>query len=218
MLGKNLKIKLIDPKKAIKIQVAFAWRDSLQDMSYWLKNDLVDALIFGGKFGITGITQTPFFQFISSPEGLGQLGIEPIEIRNLLIAYQNSFDIQISNNKIVFKFGDIAKLIAGTPHPASGTGNLTIKSWMQWIVQKYNVRGYGYVKKSDLPRGLHRRIRVKSVPSGLMIRRGNFGSSGSWKVPDQYRNYAQDWFASNVNAIEKAIIDQIIVFLNMRLS
>jgi hypothetical protein len=84
-------------------------------------------MVFGG-FGIQGISQTAFYRFISSADGLSQLGIPATEPPKLLKAYEKTFKVSLNNTMFVMRFGDVAALKMGTPHPAAGTGNLRIGS------------------------------------------------------------------------------------------
>jgi len=173
-------------------------------------------MIYGG-LGIQGISQTTFYRFISSPEGLSELGIESSEPPRLLDAYRDSFKVSRNNKIIMLKFGDVARLKLGTPHPASGTGFLQIDSWMEWILDGVNV-GSGYVPRTKLPRNAQKRIRINSAPGGLMLPRGVFGSTGSWRFPTSLNDYDMDWFKTNIAAIESAITDAITLFLTRKLT
>jgi hypothetical protein len=180
-----------------------------------MSTDLINAMVHGG-FGIQGIEDTQFYRFISSPDGLSELGIEKSEPPRLLDAYKTSFKVSRNNRMLVLKFGDTARLKLGTPHPATGTGFLQITSWMEWILDGTNV-GSGYVPRAKLPSKTQKSIRVRSSPGGLMLPRGVFGSTGLWRFPANLRDYDREWLANNVGKIQDAIINQMAVLLTGRL-
>jgi hypothetical protein len=94
------------------------WALALQDLKKWAAKDLVRAMTFGGM-GIQGIAQTPFYRYISSEEGLSQLGIQKADPPRLLEAYEKTFKVSANNTMMLIKFGDIAELKTHTPHPRS---------------------------------------------------------------------------------------------------
>lgn len=215
-MANGWRLDLVRPVDAVVLAVNQAWAGALQDLEKWMRSDLIDALIFGG-FGIQGIAQTPFYLFISSPDGLSELGIEKSEPLNLLDAYKSSFSISRNNKILILQFGDTARLKMGTAHPASGTGHLQISSWMEWILDGVNV-GSGYVPRGKLPKNTQKSIRISSAPGGLMLPRGVFGSSGMWKFPSNLRDYDRTWVAANSGKIQDAIVSQMAAFLSKRLS
>jgi len=215
-VARGWELKLSQPNKAIELAVGKAWGEALKDLSSWMQKDLVRAMVRGG-LGIQGIEQTNFYRFVSSPEGLSQLGIEKSQPPKLLDAYERTFKVTVSNKEITLRFGDAAKLKLATPHPAAGTGHLNIRSWLEWVVDDVRV-GSGFVPREDLPEQSRKRIRVKTAPGGLMLPRGSFGSSGLWRFPDRLKDYERDWLNSNLSKIQKAIEDQMTVFLSRRLS
>lgn len=206
------RLKLINPHTAIVTAVYMGWKNALVDLESWMHRDLVTSLVYGGH-GIQGITDTPFFHFISSPRGMAELGISILDIAKLTNAYESTFSTSKSYTYITFKFGDVAKLKLFTPHPRANQGNLHISSWLEWVVDGIPVNDAGFVPKTALPNA----VRKFSLNGGLMLPKGKFGSTGTWSFPSQFRNYAEDWFAQNVSKIEKAIVNQMIVFLNQRL-
>jgi hypothetical protein len=136
-----------------------------------MSKDLVRALTFGGH-GIQGIAQTDFYRFISSPDGLSQLGIESTEPPRLLEAYEKSgFKVSKNRSTLLLQFGRVAQLKLATPHPAAGTGHLHIESWLEWIVDKKSVDS-GYVPRSAIPKQTQKSIRLGSPLGGLMLSRG----------------------------------------------
>jgi hypothetical protein len=214
----NWTIKLIRPKIAINKVVFPAWEMALGDLESWMKRDLVKSMVFGGD-GIQGIAQTPFYKFIISPDGLSQLGIEKTEPPKLLKAYERSaFSVKRSKRVISLKFGNVARLKSATPHPASGQGQLKVSSWLEWILDGDQVIGRGFVARKDIPKTTQDKIRLGPPIGGLMLSRGAFNkSTGSWRFPQQFANYEDEWLAKNVVKIQQAIIKQMIKFFQVRL-
>jgi hypothetical protein len=169
-------------------------------------------MVYGGQ-GIQGIAETPFYRFISSPDGLSQLGIEKTEPPKLLQAYERTIKVIRSGRTVKIRFGDMALLKMATPHPASGTGNLQVESWLEWIFDGTTVER-GFVPRARLPKGAQKSIRVGTSPGGLMLPRGSFGSAGVWRFPQQLADFERVWFQTNIDKIQKLIQKQIIVFLN----
>jgi hypothetical protein len=218
MLAKSQwKLQLINPKVVIKIAVFNAWMLALKDLASWIESTLVPNLIYGGG-GIVGIAQTPFYMFISSADGLSQLGIDASQPPKLLEAYRRSFRTAISGTTLKFTFGDKAVLKMGTPHPASGTGKLKIESWMEWIIDKKTVNKRGYVPRSKLTDKAQKYIRLQDPLGGLMLPRGAFRSLGFWRFPISLLNYEQDWLNTNIKAISDSIEQKMAAFLTARLT
>lgn len=215
-MARPWKLKLIRPKDKIEASVREAWALALGDLQKWMSKDLVRAMVFGGH-GIQGIAQTDFYRFISSPDGLSQLGIEATEPPRLLQAYERkAFKVVRNRNTLMFLFGDVAQLKMATPHPANGTGNLHLESWLEWIIDQKTVDS-GFVPRSRIPGGAQNAIRLGQPLGGLMLPRGVFGSTGQWRFPAQHINYDVKWLEANIKKIEKAIIDQAVRFLQARL-
>jgi len=215
-VARNWQARLIRPTDVISIAVGKAWGLALKDLSAWMSKELVNALVDGG-LGIEGISQTQFYRFISSPDGLSQLGIERNQPPKLLAAYRGTFKAGHNNKMIWLRFGDTARLKMGTPHPAAGTGHLQIESWMEWIVDDDPVHS-GFVPRSRLPKDAQGRIRISSGPGGLMLPAGVFGSSGLWRFPGVLRDYEVKWLKDNIKKIQTAITNQMVIFLTRRLS
>jgi hypothetical protein len=215
-VAQRWQLKLIRPKDKIKTSVFNAWSLALDDLNQWMSNDLVRALTYGG-LGIQGIAETPFYRYISSPNGLSQLGINATEPPRLLEAYEKfAFKVIKNRTTIFLQFGDVAKLKLATPHPASGTGNLHLDSWLEWIIDQETVDS-GFVPRSRIPGGAQKAIRLSSPLGGLMVPRGIFGSTGEWHFNKRYVNYDVSWLKQNIQHIEKAILKQAILFLQARL-
>ena len=208
------KLRLISPSKAIKTRLNKAGNLALFDLAKWAKTDFARALVHGG-FGIQGIADTAFYRFISSPEGLSQLGIPATEPPRLLQAYEKTIKAKRSNGIFSLAFGNVAALKMATPHPAAGTGNLHIQSWLEWIVDNKTVDS-GFVARNELPKQTQKRIRLGSPLGGLMLPQGIMGSSGLWRFPDQLRSYEQNWLRSNVKRIETVLLEKMIEFLAIR--
>lgn len=215
-MPKGWKLKLINPAKAVEVAVNKAWVLALKDLENWMEKDLVNALVHGG-FNIEGIGQTDFYKYISSPEGLSELGIEKSDPPKLLNAYKRTFKVAKNNRTLMFKFGDTARLKVATPHPYAGVKNLHVASWLEFIVDGVKAQS-GFVPRAKLPKNAEKHIRVKSAPGGLMLPTGKYGSSGKWRFPAKYTNYEEKWFQANAAKIEKAIQEAIAMFLTRRLS
>ena len=216
MPGKKWRAKLIRPKQTIKLSAFKGWERAAKDLEAWLEKDLVQAMVYGG-FGIQGIAQTAFYKWITSPDGLSQLGIEPSEPPKLLAAYEKTIKVTRSGRVIKIKFGDLAKLKLATPHPASGTGNLNVESWLEWAIEDKKVES-GFVPREKLPRGgIQKRIRLQGAPGGLMLPKGRFGSKGSWQFPKRYADFEEKWFKRNVVKIREAVQRKALFFLKKNL-
>jgi hypothetical protein len=177
---------------------------------------LIPAMVHGG-LGIQGIEQTDFYRFISSADGLSQLGIDASNPPKLLEAYKNSaFSIEKSNRFIALRFGDVAVLKAATPHPASGTGQLRVASWLEWIIDEKREPA-GFVPRENLPASAHRSIRLNNPLGGLMLSRGKFGSTGMWRFPSHLMDYEEKWFGDNITAIQTAIVKETIRIFTSKL-
>lgn len=179
----------------------------------WIRTRLLRAMVFGdSSLQIQGIAQTQFFLFVISTQGLSELGITIADASKLLKAYQDSFRVSVRGSRLEFKFGDHAKLISATPHPFAGTGNLQIKSWMEWVISTSGgppkkVRGRGFVPRAALDPNAGKQIRV--TPGGLMLPRGVAGSKGAWQFPPKLQNYQEKWLRRNAVPIKEAIEDKI---------
>lgn len=210
------KLKLINPKDAVVKAVNEGWAFALKDIEDWMESDLTNALINGG-FGIQGIRDTAFYNFITSPDGLSQLGIEKGDAHKLLEAYRKSIKVSRNNRLVTLKFGDHARLRLSTPHPYAGIKHLHVQSWMEFVLDGVKAQS-GFVPRAKLPESSQKHIRVKSAPGGLMLPQGKSGSSGSWQFPAKLLNYDSDWLKRNAAKIEKAIQQAAIRFLTKRVS
>ncbi len=186
-------------------------------MESWIQKSLVPAMTDGG-LGLKGISDTPFYKFITSNDGLSQLGIPPTEPSRLLNAYKGrAFSVDVGKSFVRLQFGNIAVLKLETPHPSSGSGKLTVSSWMEWILDKKDVTDAGFVSRSNLPAGLQQYPRLQSPLGGLMLRRGRFGSSGLWRFPASLIDYEVDWLMLNKAKIEDLMISQVTKLLQKEL-
>lgn len=186
----------------------------LGDLDNWLESELPRILVFGGE-GIQGIAQTDFYNFISSDEGLSELGIESSEPPKLLEAYLVSIKVERHGLGLAVRFGDLAILKLMTPHPAAGTGNLHIESWLEWVVDGIPADA-GYVPRSRLSESATKSIRITSAPGGLMLPRGALGSTGIWRFPHKYMDYEKRWLSDNIVAIQGLLMKQLSRFLSKR--
>ena len=214
-------VKLINPEDAVREIVFKIWSGVMSDMQRWMRKELVPALVYGsasdkGNMGLQGIANTPFYAYITSPDGLSQLGIEIVDAIKLLRAYESTIQVVHNNKMVVLKFGDMAQIKLATPHPEAKDRSLGIQSWLEWIVDGVPVPDAGFVPRSNLPTDAQKKIRVKSSPGGLMLPKGKFGSTGTWKFPQQFANYDRDWLAANAASIERIIVDQATVFFTKR--
>jgi hypothetical protein len=177
-----------------------------------MSKDLVKAMVRGG-FGIQGIKDTEFFKFISSPDGLSQLGIPSTEPPKLLKAYETTaFNVKRSGDSLKLEFGNVAALKAATKHPAAGTGHLTISSWMEWVFDKKTVAA-GFVPRKKILGG-QKSIRLGSPLGGLMLPRGALGSSGLWRFPEALVNYENKWIVQNSSKIQKGIDNKVVELMS----
>ena len=203
------KLTLKTPKIKVEKHVRVAWNATSVSLEVWMRTKLIQAMVHGGM-GIQGIAQTPFYRFITSDEGLSQLGIEATEPPKLLKAYETSaFKVIKKGRSLSLQFGDVAALKLATEHPAAGTGNLRIKSWMEWVFDGVTV-GEGFVPRRRLPDKAQGAIRLGGSLGGLMLPRGAFQSKGLWKFPDALIGYEDDWFRKNISPIQKAILNEAI--------
>jgi len=212
-------VKLLRTVSAIKGPLANAFRLVLLEFNIWLAKDLKRALIYGG-LGIEGITQTSFYQWLTSEDGLSQLGIPADEPPKLLAAYDKTFRVDTRGFTTKFDFGNVYNLLQATPHPANGTGQLKIKSWMSWVIDGKVVPNYGYVPRNKLPnsRKLRQHIRLNDPLGGLMLRANKFGSTGHWALPAVVTTYADQWFISNQAKIEAAMQTKLEEIFTRRLA
>lgn len=200
-------IKLIKPISALNVYASDAWTRSMPELSKWMASELLPSLVYGGN-GITGIAQTDFYKFITSPRGLSELGIEASEPPKLLQAYASTaFKIRTHKSHMVLEFGNYAKLKAATPHPADGTGHLHIDSWLEWVDGLEVKRGF--VPRSDLANTkAEKSIRLGKPLGGLMLPRRAYRSTGLWRFPAQLRNYETQWFNQNIQRIENLLAEK----------
>lgn len=215
-MARKWQARLINPNREIEVKLNRAINFVLKDLDDWIKSDLVHALIYGG-FGIQGLVDTMFYSFITSPEGLSELGIGPSEPPKLLEAYKRTIQVDRQGLQLQVRFGDVAMLKLMTPHPAAGIGNLKIESWLEWILEGVTV-GRGYVPRDRLPSRPQASIRLDSPLGGLMLPRGAFGSAGAWRFPQRFANYEVDWLQNNVSQIQQAITTKMVELIGQRIN
>lgn len=216
-------VKLINPKDAVEAVFLRIWAKVMVDMAKWIKKSLVPALAYGsaapnGNLGLIGIADTPFYAYVSSPQGLSELGINLVDAIKLLRAYESSMHVSSSNSTVFLRFGNEAELKLATKHPAASNGNLGITSWMEWVLDGKQVTNAGFVPRSNLPTSAHSSIRVTSAPGGLMLPPGTFGSTGAWKFPDSFVNYDREWISANAAILEQVVVEQAAIFFTKRAS
>ena len=163
-----------------------------------------------GGLGIQGIAQTPFYKYITSDQGLSELGIPASEPPKLLKAYTSrGYRVTSRGNRtIILKFGDTAQLKLATPHPANNTGQLQIESWLEWITDG-RTEPRGFVPRDKISDKAHKYIRLQAPLGGLMLPRGSFGSTGFWSFPSRFSAYDQDWFTQNISRIQNAVNSKV---------
>jgi hypothetical protein len=181
-----------------------------------MSNQLVDALINGGM-GIEGIAQTELYRFITSPQGLSELGIPASEPPKLLEAYKRAFKTKVTARTVRLRFGDVEVLKSMTPHPFSGRGKLTTKSWMEWVLFDRVVSSFGFVPREKISRGGQKSIRLRAPLGGLMLQSPTLGSSGFWSFPIEFVDFEKKWVAKNEFAIKGAIINKAFNLLQREL-
>jgi len=208
MANSKTEITLIRPEQILAKFAYDAWSKSMPEIQKWMATSLIHDLVYGGN-GITGIEQTDFYRFVSSSLGLSELGIDVSEPRKLLEAYATrAFQVDVASDQVTLQFGDWAKLKASTPHPADGTGNLHIDSWLEWV-DGLEV-GRGFVERKDLNADAQKAVRLGSPLGGLMLPRGAYNSTGLWRFPTQLKNYEDKWFRDNEQRIENVLISKML--------
>jgi len=207
-MGLDWTIELINPLNKLTIHADRAWARSMQEIDQWMRRELIPAMVYGGM-GIVGIAQTDFYRYVTSARGLSELGIEASEPPKLLRAYATTaFKIVVGKNQMILQFGNYAKLKAATPHPANGTGNLHIDSWLEWVKGKEVNRGF--VPRSKLDKNASKSIRLGEPLGGLMLPRGAYGSVGLWRFPAQLKSYEQQWVTQNIAVIQELITKKML--------
>jgi len=214
-------VSLINPEGPVEAAIHQIWSRVMDDMEKWIKKELVPALAYGsaapnGDLGLLGIADTPFYNYVSSPQGLSELGIEVADAVKLLRAYENSMKVSSNNTMIFLRFGDEAELKLATKHPDASNRSLGIVSWMEWVLDGKIVTNAGFVPRQNLPRSSQNLIRITSAPGGLMLPQGRLGSTGTWKFPDSFVNYDKDWFDANAAILEKLVVDKAAEFFTKR--
>jgi len=216
-------VSLINPSDVVEAAIRQIWAKVLGDMEKWIKKELVPALAYGsaapnGNLGLIGIADTPFYAYVSSPQGLSELGINVADAVKLLRAYESSMKVSSNNNMVFLRFGNEAELKLATKHPAASNRNLGITSWLEWVLDGKTVTNAGFVPSSNLPASAQQQIRITSAPGGLMLPKGRFGSTGTWKFPDSFVNYDKQWFDANAATLEKLMVDKAAEFFTKRAS
>ena len=201
-------ITLIKPLEKLRVHANGAWDRSMPELEQWMRGELVPAFVYGGH-GVIGISQTAFYKFITSPDGLSQLGIEATEPPKLLQAYATTaFKVRIHKHHMVLEFGNYAKLKAATPHPADGTGHLHIDSWLEWVEGREVHRGF--IPREKIHGRAIKSIRLGDPLGGLMLPRGAYGSTGLWRFPSALRDYEDKWFMQNIITIQRLLTDKML--------
>lgn len=216
-------VDLINPNSVIDTAIRQIWAKVLGDMEKWIKRELVPALAYGtaapnGGLGLLGIADTPFYAYVTSPQGLSELGINVVDAVKLLRAYESSMKVSSNNTMVYLRFGNEAELKLATKHPDASNRNLGITSWLEWVLDGKSVTDAGFVPRGDLPSSAQKQIRITSAPGGLMLPRGEFGSKGTWKFPDSFVNYDKAWLDINAPRLENLVVDKAAEFFTKRAS
>lgn len=202
------KIELIKPLETLRVHANDAWIRSMPELEKWMRSELVPMLVNGGN-GIVGISQTDFYKFVTSPRGLSELGIEATEPPKLLQAYlTTAFKIRVEKRYIALEFGNFAKLKAATPHPADGTGQLHISSWLEWVYGREEPK-HGFVERDLLNPKAQKSIRLGAPLGGLMLPRGAYRSTGLWRFPAHIQEYERQWLGQNLQRIETVMTEKM---------
>jgi hypothetical protein len=216
MARKGFQLSIDVPEELIEGTLLKAWKDAMKDLRAWIKNDLVQLLVYGGR-GIQGIQDTPFYRFVTSADGLSQLGIESDQPPKLLKAYEKTIKVTLRSDTLFVTFGRQKDLKAATPHPATGTGNLRVESWLDWVGPRPTRVQAAFVPRAKLPKRTQKSIRISSAPGGLMLSVGSYGENKPWQFPKSFSDYEQKWLNANFDKIERVVIDQLTVFYEKRL-
>jgi hypothetical protein len=134
-----------------------------------------------------------------------------------LKAYETTaFKVIKRGGKVTLKFGDVARLKIATKHPAAGTGNLQIKSWMEWVLDGVQ-SNRGFVPSNRLGKA-KKNSRLSGGLGGLMLPKGVLGSSGLWRFPQALSNYEDEWFKKNAPKVQAVIIKKTLEIFTRKLS
>lgn len=213
-MGNGWIFKLTKPIKEFVANLNRRWNKSLVHLERWMETELIDAMVDGG-YGIQGIAQTDFYRYITSPEGLSELGIETSDPPRLLEAYRRTLKVSRKRNIVSVKFGNYAELKMATPHPFAGVKNLHVTSWLEFVVEGVTASS-GFVPRARLPQKARKYIRLNTAPGGLMLPAGKLGSTGQWKFPAEHRNYQEKWLRDNLGNINRAVQEASARFLNKK--
>lgn len=216
MARKGIRLEVAVPEDLIEGTLERAWNKALKDLRAWIKTDLIKILVYGGR-GVQGIAQTEFYRFVSSDEGLGQLGIEADQPPKLLRAYEKTLKVTLRSGTLFITFGTFKSLKDATPHPAAGTGNLNVSSWLDWVGPRPVRVQAAYVPRQELPKRARKRIRISSAPGGLMLSASSSGNRSPWQFPKNLSDYQEQWLKDNFNEIETLVSNQLTVFYAKRL-
>lgn len=217
-----------DPKKVITEAIKKAAKDAFPEVRDFIKGEIIPALIFGtGSLSnrLLSISNTSFYKWVSSEEGLSQLGIEATEPPKLLEAYQETLKVGRNATTISFNFGDVVQLMLFTPHPASGTGKLTIESWLEWVFDDVTAPEHGFVSRARIRRlpdsddveRLESFIRLGAPLGGLMLPHGQIGSFGFWEFPETLKDFETDWLAKNLDIVNELMVEKYVDAIERKL-
>lgn len=171
-----------------------------------------------GQDGFVGILETPIGFWITSPEGLGELGFPSLlPIDDLMNGIKASTEVRASQTlgfELHLNLFNLVVVGNFTPHPASkNTPSLRIKSWfVDWFINKQGVHDAGFVniKKLENPKTLPRSYSAAGDQAGFMLKFPHLGSTGSWNVPRGLDIKALNkWLNQNKRAIVKILVEEV---------
>ncbi len=183
------------------------WTKALRIASKIIKEQLKYQLVFGGR-RINGFIHTAAYQWITSPTGIGQLGLSARSmIDDLLVAISDSIRVIVTDKGELFVTAmNLSVLAASTPHPKTN-------SWfVDWIYKQKSVKDARFVEFSTVSniRGgtgnrsyLPRSFPVVGLKSGWMFK------PGSWSAPAFLKQSIDSWISRNAQGISNLIIEII---------
>jgi hypothetical protein len=183
---------------------------------------IMTPMVLGGK-GWRSVEDTASWRWINSPEGFGQLGFtDATQPLGLLIHLLSSWKADVNATlgggsfKVGVDFGifDIDDLIAKTPHPAAGTGNLpSSRSWFEWVYKGIALQEPAKFVKTG-PRPGARSSAIAGSDAGIMHPK----STGLWQVPPRFRLDLEALVDRNqdkiITTIEHVVITQMNKYLD----
>lgn len=209
--------------KAIRRRTSRAMSLSVFPVQERLRKSVVN-----GGDRIRGFSSTNTWKWISSPEGLGQIGFtDASQATAVFQAIEQSIRVKTANQSgskiLLIGLLNMMVLARATPHPAtSSTPKLNIESWfVDWILDQKSVTDAGFVDlrtflKTQTDRGRKIRTYPRSFNiaglggAGFMLPGGFSGSRGTWRVPAGVGGEdIRQWLAGNIPGIRFIIEDEL---------